>query len=371
MTRYEQLKRDLLQNFKEFQDIKAPGGSDLANEIVASKMARSIVDAIPASTFNVVGEMPCSQINVYDKNVGDLFTTIDAGNLFGAVTLTVNKGWIVWWSGDRFVKVYEGVQGGGSSVTVDQSLDITSANPIANAPVAQAIVEVNRRIDEIEPGENVQSDWAEADAESPAYIKNKPEIPPAITVDSALSDTSTNPVQNKVINSALSKKVPIIRNASDMPDKGGLSAYEIPDVTYASDEEGTFVVLWDITSFVTKEIAKNKGNNNFVVFKGFFPPEKIKVTEFLASWKCMPKCTTLTRRITDVIWRLLQRLLVLASALEMKMALQGIISAYIMDQRCILTQKILFSAIFRKLQVAVLIAIIISSAAIGRGRKPL
>lgn len=37
-------------------------------------------------------------------------------------------------------------------------------------------------------------------------LSNKPTIPAAVTVDSALSSTSTNPVQNKVINSALSGK---------------------------------------------------------------------------------------------------------------------------------------------------------------------
>lgn len=38
-------------------------------------------------------------------------------------------------------------------------------------------------------------------------LTNKPTIPSAITVDSSLSSTSTNPVQNKVINSALSGKL--------------------------------------------------------------------------------------------------------------------------------------------------------------------
>lgn len=39
-------------------------------------------------------------------------------------------------------------------------------------------------------------------------LTNKPTIPAAVTVDSALSSTSTNPVQNKVINSALAGKAP-------------------------------------------------------------------------------------------------------------------------------------------------------------------
>lgn len=54
---------------------------------------------------------------------------------------------------------------------------------------------------------NVQSDWSQTDTTADDYIKNKPTIPSAVTVDSALSSTSTNPVQNKVIKSALDDKV--------------------------------------------------------------------------------------------------------------------------------------------------------------------
>ena len=37
-------------------------------------------------------------------------------------------------------------------------------------------------------------------------LSDKPTIPTAVTVDSAMSDTSTNPVQNKVIKTELDKK---------------------------------------------------------------------------------------------------------------------------------------------------------------------
>lgn len=54
---------------------------------------------------------------------------------------------------------------------------------------------------------NVQADWNETSSSSDAFIKNKPTIPPAVTVDSAISSTSENPVQNKVIYTALDGKV--------------------------------------------------------------------------------------------------------------------------------------------------------------------
>ena len=45
----------------------------------------------------------------------------------------------------------------------------------------------------------VQSDWNQSDSTAVDYIKNKPTIPSAITVDSALDSTSTNPVENRAI----------------------------------------------------------------------------------------------------------------------------------------------------------------------------
>ncbi|MCI7208470.1 MAG: phage tail repeat domain-containing protein [Clostridium sp.] len=50
---------------------------------------------------------------------------------------------------------------------------------------------------------NVQSDWNVTNTTSDAYIKNKPTIP---KVDSSLSTTSTNAIQNKVVKSALDGK---------------------------------------------------------------------------------------------------------------------------------------------------------------------
>ena len=54
---------------------------------------------------------------------------------------------------------------------------------------------------------NVQADWNVTDSTQDSFIKNKPTIPAAVTVDSALSSTSTNPVQNKAIYSSLSEKI--------------------------------------------------------------------------------------------------------------------------------------------------------------------
>lgn len=57
------------------------------------------------------------------------------------------------------------------------------------------------------PSAQIQSDWNQTNTNAKDYIKNKPNIPQGVVVDNALSSTSENPVQNKVINSALSNKV--------------------------------------------------------------------------------------------------------------------------------------------------------------------
>lgn len=57
---------------------------------------------------------------------------------------------------------------------------------------------------------NVQADWNVTDSSSDAFIKNKPTIPEGVVVDDELSNTSTNPVQNKIIYSALGGKVDVV-----------------------------------------------------------------------------------------------------------------------------------------------------------------
>lgn len=66
----------------------------------------------------------------------------------------------------------------------------------------------HNKLDGIESGaqKNVQSDWDQNDSSKDDFIKNKPTIPPAITVDSELSGTSTNPVENKVVKTAIDAK---------------------------------------------------------------------------------------------------------------------------------------------------------------------
>ena len=72
-------------------------------------------------------------------------------------------------------------------------------------------------------------------------LTNKPTIPAAVTVDSALSSTSTNPVQNKVINSALEGKAASSHNhAASEITSGTFAAAQIPSLAASKITSGTF-----------------------------------------------------------------------------------------------------------------------------------
>jgi len=77
--------------------------------------------------------------------------------------------------------------------SVDSSLSSTSTNPVQNKVINTALA-----------AKANSADLATV-ATSGSYndLTNKPTIPEAITVDSALSSTSTNPVQNRVIYDAI------------------------------------------------------------------------------------------------------------------------------------------------------------------------
>ncbi len=75
----------------------------------------------------------------------------------------------------------------GGTINVDYELDHTSTNPVVNSAITVAI---NAKLDAsaYTPTEQVQSDWNEADTDSKAYIKNKPEIPVVPTSNSAFTN---------------------------------------------------------------------------------------------------------------------------------------------------------------------------------------
>ncbi len=107
--------------------------------------------------------------------------------------------------GETFRALWATVNAAGK-VTSMSAHDVTMPNAAASASAAGLMSAADKaKLDQIPAGAeaNVQADWNETDPTSDAYINNKPTIPPGSVVDSALSTTSENPVQNKVITAAL------------------------------------------------------------------------------------------------------------------------------------------------------------------------
>ena len=95
----------------------------------------------------------------------------------------------------------DSIDTGATAVTIDSALSSTSTNPVQNKVINSALAgKVNT-----ESGKGLSTnDFTTAEKNKLAGIASGAT---AVTVDSALSTTSTNPVQNKVINSALAGKV--------------------------------------------------------------------------------------------------------------------------------------------------------------------
>ena len=112
---------------------------------------------------------------------------------------------------DALKNKLEGIAAGATSVTIDTALSSTSTNPVQNKVV---YTQLNRKVDKVDGMGLSANDFTDellAKLEGIATGANK------TVVDSSLNTTSTNPVQNKVINTALSGKV-------DKVDGMGLSS---------------------------------------------------------------------------------------------------------------------------------------------------
>ena len=93
---------------------------------------------------------------------------------------------------DKINEIVDAIE---TSVT-DSNEKLPTSRAVKNA-ITSAIADVPAQI---------QSDWNQTNTSAKDYIKNKPSIPSSVTIDSELSSSSENPVQNKVIKTALDGK---------------------------------------------------------------------------------------------------------------------------------------------------------------------
>ena len=153
-------------------------------------------------------------------------------------------------------------------VTVDSELNGSSTNPIQNSAVAYAISNIQSRLTQGENAIEYLSDktlpdvsanengkilqvvggaWATADAPEGG----------SVTVDSEFSDTSENPVQNKVITAAISEAGTVLGELQAGMEQGVqaiqyLSSKTLPEVT--TDDNGKILQV-ENGAWVAVEVA--------------------------------------------------------------------------------------------------------------------
>lgn len=155
-------------------------------------------------------------------NVNGLGAKYIRRRLSGIATSPVSGQTVSWIAKDiPFRVVYDGIQwiveGQNRPAASDLygNVSVTKLGVSTDSTYAGKFLKVGND-GTVELQERVKSDWEATSGD--AQILNKPVIPSKTsdltndsgfinTVDSALSDTSTNPVQNKVINTALNNKV--------------------------------------------------------------------------------------------------------------------------------------------------------------------
>ena len=142
-------------------DITAKAITDALGYTPADKSKLGVADGI--ATLDAGGKVPEAQLPSYVDDVIEINTLADAPSTGekGKIYVTIDTNKCYRWSGTMYVEIQS----------------------------------------------RAQADWNETDDTSPSFIKNKPTIPSGVIVDDALSDTSTNAVQNKVVKAALDGKL--------------------------------------------------------------------------------------------------------------------------------------------------------------------
>lgn len=128
-------------------------------------------------------------------------------------------------------------------------------------------------------------------AKSGSYndLADKPTIPASATVDSELSSTSVNPVQNKVINAALNSKADSSALSAYLPLSGGACTGSVSAPNFQTGA--------DASSFFQCQRFRGEGNADtyyHAVDFGYSGHDSVDFYEYSASWNFY-QCTTGTK----------------------------------------------------------------------------
>ena len=166
---------------------------DLTASVIISALGYTPVDeaklgvAEGVATLDVTGKVPAAQLPSFVDNVIEIDSIDSAPETgeTGKIYVAKDTGKCYRWATTMYVEI--------------------STSDIVTASDQNGYIKVNGT--DVKVYEPTQADWDETDETSPAFIKNKPNIPEGVVVDSELSDTSTNAIQNKVVKAALDNKL--------------------------------------------------------------------------------------------------------------------------------------------------------------------
>lgn len=169
------------------------GGDELTLQAIIDALGFTPADSAKIGVANGIasldnsGKVPANQLPSYVDDVievNSIETAPETGET-GKIYVEIPTGKCYRWTGTIYTEI--------------------STSDVVTASDNNGYIKVNGT--DVKVFEQEQADWNETDETSKTFIKNKPTIPDGAVVDSELSETSTNSVQNKIITEALNNKL--------------------------------------------------------------------------------------------------------------------------------------------------------------------
>lgn len=170
---------------------------------------------------------------------------------------TGTLGQVIYNTAEKQVKQWNGSAWKAIGSDVDTALSSTSTNPVQNKVINTALA---NKVDKVSGKVLSSNDYTDAEKQQLASL-----VAGTITVDSELSDSSENPVQNKVVKAALDNKLDTSmlggeitpQQASKIPQAGAVIAYvanqlsALPKEQFLDLTKTTFVqsFAWSSTTY--------------------------------------------------------------------------------------------------------------------------